>query len=115
MKIGKYLLLAVLISALLGCVSSTEIKRSAADPQEAFSRHIKLAMQYICSRNRDLARVHLQKAAKFESRDRRAQLHNGYGLLYQMEQETALAEKHFRKALASDKTDSSARYNFAAF
>ena len=36
MKIGKYLLLAVLISALLGCVSSTEIKRSAADPQEAF-------------------------------------------------------------------------------
>lgn len=32
-----------------------------------------------------------------------------------MEQETALAEKHFRKALASDKTDSSARYNFAAF
>jgi type IV pilus assembly protein PilF len=115
MKIGKYLLLAVLISALLGCVSSTEIKRSAADPQEAFSRHIKLAMQYIGSRNRDLARVHLQKAAKFESRDRRAQLHNGYGLLYQMEQETALAEKHFRRALASDKTDSSARYNFAAF
>ena len=115
MKIGKYLLLAVLISALLGCVSSTEIKRTAADPQEAFSRHIKLAMQYIGSKNRDLARVHLQKAAKFESRDRRAQLHNGYGLLYQMEQETALAEKHFRKALASDKTDSSARYNFAAF
>ena len=115
MKIGNYLLLAVLISALLGCVSSTEIKRTAADPQEAFSRHIKLAMQYIGSKNRDLARVHLQKAAKFESRDRRAQLHNGYGLLYQMEQETALAEKHFRKALASDKTDSSARYNFAAF
>ena len=115
MKIGKYLLLAVLISALLGCVSSTEIKRTAADPQEAFSRHIKLAMQYIGSKNRDLARVHLQKAAKYESRDRRAQLHNGYGLLYQMEQETALAEKHFRKALASDKTDSSARYNFAAF
>ena len=74
MKIGKYLLLAVLISALLGCVSSTEIKRTAADPQEAFSRHIKLAMQYIGSKNRDLARVHLQKAAKFESRDRRAQL-----------------------------------------
>ena len=115
MKIGKYLLLAVQISALLGCVSSTEIKRTAADPQEAFSRHIKLAMQYIGSKNRDLARVHLQKAAKYESRDRRAQLHNGYGLLYQMEQETALAEKHFRKALASDKTDSSARYNFAAF
>ena len=115
MKIGKYLLLAVLISALLGCVSSTEIKRSAADPQEAFSRHIKLAKQYIGSKNRDLARVHLQKAARFESRDRRAKLHNGYGLLYQMEQETALAEKHFRKAVSSDKTDSTARYNFAAF
>ena len=115
MKIGKYLLLAVLTSSLLGCVSSTDTKRSAADPQEAFSRHIKLAMQYIGSKNRDLARVHLQKAAKFESRARRAKLHNGYGLLYQMEQETELAEKHFRKAIASDKTDSMARYNLAGF
>jgi len=115
MKTANYLLIAVLISGLLGCVSSTETKRRAADPQEAFSRHIKLAMQYIGSKNRDLARVHLQKAARFESRDRRAKLHNGYGLLYQMEQETALAEKHFRKAVSSDKTDSTARYNFAAF
>ncbi len=32
-----------------------------------------------------------------------------------MEQETELAEKHFRQAIASDKKDSMARYNFAAF
>ena len=32
-----------------------------------------------------------------------------------MEQETELAEIHFRKALASNKSDSMARYNFGAF
>ena len=115
MKLIKFLLLAVLITSLLGCVSSTETKNIVADPEEAFTRHIKLARQYIGSKNRDLARLHLEKAAAFSSKTRRSKLHSGYGLLYQMEQETELAEKHFRQAIASDKKDSMARYNFAAF
>ena len=115
MKLIKFLLLAELITSLLGCVSSTETKNIVADPEEAFTRHIKLARQYIGSKNRDLARLHLEKAAAFSSKTRRSKLHSGYGLLYQMEQETELAEKHFRQAIASDKKDSMARYNFAAF
>lgn len=115
MKLIHFLLIAVLTISLLGCVSSIETRNTVADPDEAFARHIKLAMQYIGSKNRDLARVHLEKAAAFNSKTRRAKLHSGYGLLYQMEQETELAEKHFRHAIASDKKDSMARYNFAAF
>jgi type IV pilus assembly protein PilF len=115
MKLVKYLLLAVVTLTILGCVTSTDVKKSAANPEEAFSQHIKLAMQYIGSKNRDLARVHLKKAAKFSAKARRSKLHNGYALLYQMEQETELAEKQFRKAIASNKTDSMARYNFAGF
>ena len=72
-------------------------------------------MKYIASKNRELARVHLDNAQSFGSRSNRSQLHNGYALLYQLEQETELAEKYFRKAISSKKTDSTARYNFAAF
>ena len=109
MKLVKILLLAVMVASFLGCVFSPETRKKTADPQAAFDQHIKLAMQYIGSKNRDLARVHLKKVAKFSAKARRSKLHNGYALLYQMEQETELAEKHFRKAIASNKTDSMAR------
>ena len=72
-------------------------------------------MKYIGVKNRDLARVHLEKAANFDSKATRSKLNNGYALLYQLEQETELAETYFRKAIANNKADSMARYNFAAF
>lgn len=115
------LLLAILLTSMVlisGCVATTSKARQAPDPEAAYQQHIKLAMQYIGTKNRDLARVHLEKAARFDSRSTRAQmsqLHNGYALLYQMEQETELAETHYRKAIASNKSDSMARYNFGAF
>ena len=115
MKLVKVLLLTIMVASFLGCVFSPETRKKTADPQAAFDQHIKLAMQYIGSKSRDLARVHLQKAERIESKANRSQLHNGYALLYQMEQETELAEKHFRKAISSDKKDSMVRYNFAAF
>lgn len=118
--LNRLLLAVILTSAALvsGCFPTLSKPRQAPDPEAAYQQHIKLAMQYIGTKNRDLARVHLEKAARFDSRSTRAQmsqLHNGYALLYQMEQETELAEIHFRKALASNKSDSMARYNFGAF
>jgi len=115
------MLLAVILASAVpvsGCVSTASRPRQAPDPEAAYQQHIKLAMHYIGTKNRDLARVHLEKAARFDSKSTRAQmsqLHNGYALLYQMEQETELAEIHYRKALASNKSDSMARYNFGAF
>lgn len=118
--LSRFLLATILGAVILvsGCVSTTSKPRQAPDPEAAYQQHIKLAMQYIGTKNRDLARVHLEKAAQFDSRSTRAQmsqLHNGYALLYQMEQETELAETHYRKAIASNKSDSMARYNFGAF
>jgi type IV pilus assembly protein PilF len=115
MKLAKIVLLAVMAASILGCVSSPDARKKSADPQAAFDQHIKLAMQYIGSKSRDLARVHLQKAERFESSANKSQLHNGYALLYQMEQEIELAEQHYRKAISSNKKDSMVRYNFAAF
>jgi type IV pilus assembly protein PilF len=115
MKLVKILLLVVMAASILGCVSSPEARKKSVDPQAAFDQHIKLAMQYIGSKSRDLARVHLQKAERFESKANRSQSYNGYALLYQMEQEMELAEKHYRKAISSNKKDSMVRYNFAAF
>ena len=115
------LVLIIMLGAatvISGCLSTTSKPRYAPDPEAAYQQHIELAMQYIGTKNRDLARVHLQKAGQFDPRLVRAQmsrLHNGYALLYQMERETDLAEIHYRKAIASDKSDSMARYNFAGF
>jgi len=107
----KALSFSILIGLLsvAGCVSSG----GGSDPGQANQQHIKLALNYIASNNRDLARVHLQKASEFNSRS--AALDNGYALLYQSEQEFELAERHYRKALKTDKHYTLARYNFAAF
>lgn len=102
-------LVAVVITS--GCASTQS--RSTVDQESAYHQHIKLALKYIGTNDRDLARVHLEKAAR--KKPRSAELYNAYALLYQIEQEFKLAEQHYKKALASDKSYTMARYNFAAF
>ena len=59
----KALSFSILIGLLsvAGCVSSG----GGSDPGQANQQHIKLALNYIASSHRDLARVHLQKASEF--------------------------------------------------
>ena len=114
--VGTLVKLVFLVAALItvtGCVSDGPKSANAENPDAASQQHIKLALKYIGSDNRDLARVHLKKAAKYRSRS--AQLYNAYALLYQSEQEFKLAEEYFRKALAKNKKYTLAGYNFAAF
>ena len=105
--------LLAILSIATGCVSEGRKSSNAENPDAASQQHIKLALKYIGSDNRDLARVHLEKAAKHRSRS--AQLYNAYALLYQSEQEFKLAEEYFIKALARDKSYTLSRYNFATF
>jgi len=107
--------LGFLVAALsiTGCVSNAPKSANSENPAAASQQHIKLALKYIGSDNRDLARVHLEKAAKHRSRS--AQLYNAYALLYQSEQEFKLAEEFYQKALGRNKGYTLARYNFAAF
>ncbi len=109
-KAAATLFLLIAVLAIAGCVSSGS---GGANPDEAYRQHIKLALNYISSKNRDLARVHLEKASEFKPRS--AELYNGYALLYQSEHEYELAEQHYHKALKEDKNYTLARYNFAAF
>ena len=111
----KLVKLGFLVAALsvTGCVSDGPKSANSENPKAASQQHIKLALKYIGSGNRDLARVHLDKAEKFKSRS--AQLYNAYALLYQSEQEFKLAEEYYQKALSKNKKYTLARYNFAAF
>lgn len=108
-----FLLVALFLTSCVTSTTSTRSTPNSADPEAAFERHLQLAMQYIGSNRRDLARVHLEKAGKFKKRS--AELYNGYALLYQLEQEFELAESQFKKAIASDSKLSSARYNYSSF
>lgn len=113
--ISTLLKVGFLVAALAvnGCVSTGSKSSSSANPDAANQQHIKLALKYIGSNNRDLARVHLEKAAQFNSRS--PELYNAYALLYQMEQEFKIAEEYYQKALGKNKEYTLARYNFAAF
>ena len=57
--------LGFLVAALsiTGCVSDAPKSANSENPAAASQQHIKLALKYIGSDNRDLARVHLEKAA----------------------------------------------------
>jgi type IV pilus assembly protein PilF len=113
--IGYVIKLGLIAAALMvaSCVSDGPKSANSENPEAASQQHIKLALKYIGSDNRDLARVHLEKAAKYRSRS--AQLYNAYALLYQREQEFKLAEEYFQKALAKNKNYTLARYNFATY
>ena len=116
MTLSSYwLMLVVVIATALGCVANPSAYHSSVDPDQSAARHIQLAMRYIGSKNPDLARVHLQKAERFDFQTGRSQLYNGWALLCQMERDMVRAEEYYRKAVSADKNDSVARYNYAAF
>jgi type IV pilus assembly protein PilF len=101
----------VLISA--GCTTTITGRETKVSPERALETHINLGMQYLGEGSRDMARFHLLKALDFDSRS--AAAHNGMALLFQMELENELADKHFRKAISSDRSFTTARNNYGVF
>ena len=118
-KRGRLVIALTLGLLLLGCVSPATIPSAGgSDAKAAYQQHVSLAKQYIGLKNRELARIHLSKAERFQNavdKTRLSELYNGYALLYQSELEMELAEKYYQKALVSDATDSVARYNFSSY
>ena len=118
-KRGRLVIALTLGLLMLGCASpATKPSAGGPDAKAAYQQHVSLAKQYIGLKNRELARIHLSKAERFQNavdKTRLSELYNGYALLYQSELEMELAEKYYRKALVSDATDSVARYNFSSF
>ena len=115
MVLTRYLILTAVVIVELGCVANPKANNSSVDPERSATQHIQLAMRYIGSNKPDLARVHLQKAERFDFQTGRSQLYNGWALLCQMERDAVRAEEYYRKAVSADKKNSVARYNYAAF
>lgn len=112
------MLVAVLATLLAaGCATKVEtkgggrLKPIAMD--QALQDHIQLGLSYVGEGNRDSARHHLVKALEIDPRSPGA--HNGMALLYQMEQENTLAEKHYKRAIGYDRNFTRARNNYGVF
>lgn len=106
-------LLALLMTG--GCAPQPGAAGRAApvSMQQALEDHIQLGLGYIGQGNRESARHHLNKALEINANS--AGVHNGLALLYQMEQEHALAERHYKRALSLDRDFTRARNNYGVF
>jgi len=100
---------------LTGCITESKTPQRAKpiSMDQALDDHIQLGLSYIGQGNRKSARHHINKALEIDPRSPGA--HNGLALLYQLEQETSLAEKHFKRAISLDRGFSRARNNYGVF
>lgn len=110
-SIAVVLLLAV---AVTGCVTKTDSRFAReADRDKAVRNYVQLATAYIGQDNFDRARNHLDRALEIAPDDPGALA--AMGLVYQSEGEPELAEKSFRKSLASDADYTRGRVYYGAF
>lgn len=98
---------------LAGCVTETTGPQlKPASPEKQLQTLVDLGIGYI--RNGEYARAkdNLNRALRIDSDSPR--VHNAFGLVFQLEGETELADRHFRQATA-DKSFTRAFNNYGAF
>lgn len=107
----------ILIAALLalpGCITTREtVFTEPPSPEQALSRRVQLARQYIGEGNWEAAKRNLKLAVDIDARN--AEVHEAFALVYQSTGELELAEESYRRALSLDRGLSRARNNYAAF
>ena len=105
------------ISALLltACVTTTESKRFGdnADSDKALQQYTELGLRYIQQGKTVEARRPLKRALEIDAKS--PDVHHALAILSQNEQESALADQHFLKALQYGPDRTSFRNNYAAF
>lgn len=107
-------ILAVLVLMLGACSSlSNHQKDAGANPEKTLEAFTQLGLQYLRAGDTVSAKDALQRALKI--RDDYAPTYNALGLVFQMEQENALAEKEFRKAVELAPDSASFHNNYGAF
>lgn len=108
------LLLVLIAFTLTACV--TETRNDAGirtDPEKYLKTLIDLGVGYL--RNGDYQRSKEKLLLALEQDSKSSQAHTTLGLLYQIQLEKKLAEKHFKKAIRYDDENSQARMNYGAF
>lgn len=111
----RYVVCLLVLVMLSACVTTTKGGRTKPkiDHEKTHDTHVKLGLAYLDRDNREGARRHLEKALAIKKNS--APAHNGYGLLYQVSGEPALAEKSFLASLKSDPALTPARINYGRF
>lgn len=108
----KFLLVFAMLT-LVACGSAPS-KPSKPDKREtAVNDYVELGVTYLHQGNRDAARRHLLRAIQEDKNS--ANAHYGMALLYQAEQEIALAENEFKQSIKLDKRFTKARFFYGIF
>jgi type IV pilus assembly protein PilF len=99
---------------LAGCVTETRgpSPMKPAPPEVQLQTLVDLGIGYI--RNRDYARAKENLSRALEIDANAPQVHNAFGLVYQLEGENELADEHFRKA-TTNSSYTRAFNNYGAF
>lgn len=106
------LLLALLVSS---CQSMKTPNGESTDngTVELVQRHLDLAIGYL--RNRDYQRAKEKLAKALDIEPKNADVHATYGLVFQLEGETDLAEEYFKQAVRYDPQSAQIRNSYGAF
>ncbi|HWK54767.1 MAG TPA: type IV pilus biogenesis/stability protein PilW [Hyphomicrobiales bacterium] len=103
----------LLLGLLQGCVTETTGGFASRADSQALANYIELAGGYLGEGDLHNARRHLDNADAIDPDN--SAVAALWGLVYDREGETALAEQHFRRALQLDVANAQARNNYAAF
>lgn len=108
------LLVVIAFSALLSaCVTEvTNPPNQPASPEKQVQTLVDLGVGYIRNGEYGRAKDNLNRALSIDPDS--AKVHNAFGLVFQLEGETTLADMHYRKAV-KDKTFTRAINNYGAF
>jgi type IV pilus assembly protein PilF len=114
----KYLLLTLLSVCLLsGCGAGSgrtgSSLRQNTPTNEAAKANLNLAIEYMRTGSMDRALEKLERAE--EADPNYYYTHNIYGLLYQRLGKPDLAERHFKRAITLNGTDSASKNNYGLF
>lgn len=105
--------LIAIVLMLSGCVTETTGVREAADKEKQLSALVELGTGYLRGGEYGRAKEHLNKALELEPKSSVA--HNTLAIVFQLEQEYDVAERHFRLAMRYDPDFTRARNNYGAF
>jgi type IV pilus assembly protein PilF len=112
MKTGLLTIMVMLL--LTGCV--TQVKQSGrhvGNDEEQVQALVELGVGYLRNQQYPRAKENLSKALKIDPNS--PIIHNLFGLIFQLEGESDLADEFFRKSLKLDPQFSTARNNYGAF
>lgn len=105
-------LLVALLLVLGGCMVDGT-KKKEVDESQVLDQTIGVAVGYVRQGDYARAKDHLNRALQMDRNSARA--HTTLGIVFQLEEENDLAEKHFKEAIRLSPESAPARNNYGAF